>query len=221
MYAAASENDMRQLLSAPSQAATVAHPDKASAPTTEGETASITGLNHLVLVTDDMEKTVRFWCDVLGLWIKATVGAGKRPPGALIETEGWNRLYFFEMGNGDTIAFVEFLGQDVTAERSYFDQIWPGNGRPIVRPQKMDHIALNVDSKEDLVSYQSLLRAEGYEVSEVQELEGSPFVKSIYLYDPNGIPLEISTWDVANPATVSRAPEAYLTDPDPVPALKT
>ncbi|MBI3743859.1 MAG: VOC family protein [Chloroflexi bacterium] len=184
--------------------------------------AKITGFNHVVLVTNDMDKTVRFYRDLLGLKVKATVGAAKRPPG-LIGTradDAWKRLYFLELPNGDTLAFVEFPKMDTGAEASYFSGVWPGKGRAVTRPQKMDHVALNVDSRKALVAVQRKLRAAGHTVSDVQDLGGSPFVKSIYVYDPNGIPLEIASWDVNNRVWAKRRRGDWFADPDPVPALR-
>lgn len=176
----------------------------------------ITGINHLILVTNDMEVTVKFYRDLLGFELKATVGNESWTPGATL----WKRLYFFELANGDSIGFVEFPDQDSEAEASFFSQIWPGEGRSVTRPQKMDHIALNVDDREKLVALQTQLRDMGYTVSEIQELESPPFLKSIYLYDPNGLPLEISTWDLGDPAWERRTEGSLFMDPDPVPAIR-
>ncbi len=184
--------------------------------------ASITGFNHVVLVTNDMDKTVRFYRDVLGLKVKATVGVTTRPPGLIGRRSGdaWKRLYFFELGNGDTLAFVEFPGKDTRSDASYFQGVWPQGGRRVRAPRKMDHLALNVDTRKDLAAFQTRLREHGFQVSEIQELGGSPFVKSIYCYDPNGIPLEISTFDVRDPAGRDRPEKAWFADPEPVPALR-
>lgn len=182
----------------------------------------ISGFNHVVLVTNDMDQTVRFYRDILGLKVKATVGVNTRPPGLIgrRSDDAWKRLYFFELGNGDTLAFVEFPGRDTTAEASYFAGVWPQGGKQVRDPRKLDHVALNVDSRDDLVAFQRRLRDHGVAVSEVQELGGSPFVKSIYCYDPNGIPLEIATWDPKDPAWRDRPEKAWFADPEPVPALR-
>jgi catechol 2,3-dioxygenase-like lactoylglutathione lyase family enzyme len=181
----------------------------------------ISGFNHVVLVTNDMDKTVRFYRDVLGLKVCATVARETRPPGVITRSgDEWSRLYFFELGNGDTLAFAEFQGKDTTAEKSYFSGAWPGEGRPITRLQKMEHIALNVDSLRQLKAVQQRLRKAGFKVSEVQDLKGSPFVKSIYIYDPNGIPLEIATFDKKDPGWRTRKKGDWFRDPNPVPALR-
>ncbi len=78
----------------------------------------------------------------------------------------------------------------------------------------MDHLALNVGTLRQLKQVQKKLRDAGLTVSEIQDLAGSPFVKSIYFYDPNGIPLEIATWDRSVRSKAKR-----LSDPSPVAAM--
>ena len=178
----------------------------------------ITGFNHVVFVTDDMEKTVKFYCGVLGLKVKATVASSRKPSGLIGKqraADAWNRLYFFELGNGDTLAFVEFPGFDTMSESSFFINLWPGKGLLVQRPQKLDHVALNVEDRDALAAAQQRLREAGYAVSDLQELGGSPFVMSIYVYDPNGIPLEIATW-----GGESRGKSEWFVDPNPVPSLR-
>src|SRR4029077_10955742 len=51
------------------------------------------GVNHLALVTPDMDATVRFYHGVLGMRLVATVMAGPM------------RHYFFETAPGHTVAF--------------------------------------------------------------------------------------------------------------------
>ena len=62
------------------------------------------GINHLALVTPDMDTTVRFFVGVLGMRLVATTMAGPM------------RHYFFEMGPGNTIAFFEVKGAETFAK---------------------------------------------------------------------------------------------------------
>ena len=55
-----------------------------------------TGINHLAMVTDDMEATIHFWRDLLGTRLVAGLGDGKY------------RHYFFELSPDDMIAFFEW-----------------------------------------------------------------------------------------------------------------
>src|SRR5205085_3050744 len=54
------------------------------------------GVNHLALITPDMDKTVRFYHGVLGMRLVATLSAGPL------------RHYFFEIGPENTVAFFEW-----------------------------------------------------------------------------------------------------------------
>ena len=55
------------------------------------------GINHMAMVTGDMEKTTIFYRDALGMPLVGTFGnvPGRYP----------YRHYFFEVGDGNTIAF--------------------------------------------------------------------------------------------------------------------
>src|SRR5262245_2616863 len=59
------------------------------------------GLNHLALITNDLDRTTRFWHGVLGAPLVATLGTGAF------------RHYFFDVGQGATVAFFEYRGQRV------------------------------------------------------------------------------------------------------------
>ena len=58
------------------------------------------GINHLALVTPDMDATVRFYVGVLGMRLAATTMAGPM------------RHYFFETAPGNTVAFFEVKGAE-------------------------------------------------------------------------------------------------------------
>jgi len=55
-----------------------------------------TGINHLAMVTRDMDATIRFWRDLLDMRLVAGLGR----PGF--------RHYFFEISSQDMIAFFEW-----------------------------------------------------------------------------------------------------------------
>jgi len=61
----------------------------------EATTTYWRGINHLALVTNDMDATVRFYHGTLGARLIATIGV----PGF--------RHYFFEFGPQCTVAFFE------------------------------------------------------------------------------------------------------------------
>src|SRR4029077_14527481 len=91
----------------------------------EGELPRWRGVNHLALVTTDMDATVRFYHGVLGARLVATIG-----------TEGF-RHYFFEVGEQNTVAFFEYA--DV-----HHDRYAKPAGVPDPRASQFDHLSLNL-----------------------------------------------------------------------------
>jgi catechol 2,3-dioxygenase-like lactoylglutathione lyase family enzyme len=127
------------------------------------------GINHLAMVTGVMDKTIRFWRDLLGMRLVA--GLGK--PGY--------RHYFFEISKYDLIAFFEWPHAEPMEEKDH--------GRPVKGPFIFDHVSLGVETGEDLWQLYDKLQAAGFWVSEIID---HGFIHSLYTFDPNGIPIEFS-----------------------------
>ncbi len=127
------------------------------------------GINHLAMATGDMDRTIRFWRDLLGLRLVA--GLGK--PGY--------RHYFFEISPHDLIAFFEWPGVQPVEKKDH--------GYPVKGPFIFDHVSLGVETEDDLWEIKDQLEAAGFEVSGVID---HGFIHSIYAFDPNGIPIEFS-----------------------------
>src|SRR5713101_3401364 len=131
------------------------------------------GINHLALVTPDMDATVRFYAGVLGMRLVATTMAGPM------------RHYFFEMGNSaNSIAFFEVRGAETFAKPA---------GAPSHRAIQLDHLSFDVPDEHALEMLRKRLLEAGSEVTEVVD---HGFIRSVYFTDPNGIALEASWWVV-------------------------
>ena len=160
------------------------------------------GINHLAMVTGDMEKTVRFYRDVLGMPLVATTG--NRP-----DLYPY-RHYFFALGQGNTIAFFEWPGM--------LEEFHKPAGAPASGRVQFDHVSFNVESEEALLELKARLEQNEVEVTRVVDHR---IIHSIYFTDPNGIALEASYW--LNDPTVREAdysdPELFA-DPDPVPSAR-
>jgi catechol 2,3-dioxygenase-like lactoylglutathione lyase family enzyme len=146
------------------------------------------GINHLALATADMDRTVRFWRDLLGLRLVAGLG---RP--------GY-RQYFFEISETDLLAFFEWPSLEPVPEKEH--------GVPVKGPFVFDHVSLGVSTEDDLWEVKDRLEAAGIWVSEVID---HGFIHSIYSFDPNGVPVEFS-WNVPG-ADIRRRPS--MTDREP------
>jgi catechol 2,3-dioxygenase-like lactoylglutathione lyase family enzyme len=130
------------------------------------------GINHLAMATGDMDATIRFWRDLLGMRLVGGLGE----PGF--------RHYFFEISRTDLLAFFEWPGVKPVAPKQH--------GRPVKGPFVFDHVSFGVDSSEALWELKDKLDAAGFDCSDVID---HGFIHSIYAFDPNGIPIEFS-WTV-------------------------
>jgi len=127
------------------------------------------GINHLAMATGDMDRTIRYWRDLLGMRLVAGIG---RP--------GY-RHYFFEISENDLIAFFEWPGVQPVAEKDH--------GAPVKGPFVFDHVSFGVESEDMLWEIKGKLDAAGFWVSEMVD---HGFIRSIYSFDPNNIPVEFS-----------------------------
>ncbi len=125
------------------------------------------GINHLALATGDINTTVRFWRDLLGMRLVAALGK----PGY--------RQYFFEISPNDLIAFFEWPGVVPLEEKDA--------GRVIKGPFAFDHVAVGVEDDDALWELKDKFEANDIWVSEVID---NGFIHSIFTFDPNGISLE-------------------------------
>lgn len=156
------------------------------------------GVNHLALVTSDMDATVRFYHGVLGMRLVATLRAGPM------------RHYFFEVGPENTVAFFEVPSADKFAI--------PAGMPNEARKAQFDHLSFNVPDEEALHDLRRRLKAAGCEVTGVVD---HGIVRSIYFHDPHGIALEASWWALdATGRPSDYGDERTFADPDPVPAVR-
>ncbi|HYZ97451.1 MAG TPA: VOC family protein [Acidimicrobiales bacterium] len=157
------------------------------------------GINHLALVTNDMDATVRFYHGVLGARLVATLG------------DRSFRHYFFDFGPEQTVAFFEYPGIEL-------ESFAKPAGIPDPRAVQFDHLSFNLPDEDALEALQHRLKEHGCEVTDVVD---HGFVRSIYFHDPNGIALEASWWVVDATGRPARYDdETLFADADPVPAVR-
>jgi catechol 2,3-dioxygenase-like lactoylglutathione lyase family enzyme len=133
----------------------------------------IDAVHHAAYRCRDAEQTRWFYEDVIGL--PATAGLVlDTVPGTHAENPYMH--IFFELGDGNYIAFFDAPGD---ADPTWFE-----------RKDSFDmHIAVEVDSEEKLLAMQSRIRSFGIKCAGPID---HGFVKSVYMYDPNGIQFEIT-----------------------------
>lgn len=165
--------------------------------------SAYTGIHHLAMATRNMDETIKFWRDILGM--RLILGLGR--PGY--------RHYFFEISPGDTIAFFEWPDVEPVEEKDH--------GFPVKGPFVFDHVSIGVAEKNKLWEIKQVLEKAGYWTSEVID---HGFILSLYSFDPNGIAIEFS-WEVKefdprlNPKLLDTSPSPIaLEGPEPHPGRR-
>ncbi len=139
--------------------------------------AALSGVDHTARPTWKLRETVHFYRDIMGL-----------PLVHAITAKGWGREkeqhadfihFFFDSGEGSTIAFFYYIGTrqppELVVPRGYMAMA--------------NHTAWRVESEADLLSWQKRLEQQGVSVSQSVRHE---ILESIYFRDPNFYPLEIT-----------------------------
>ena len=129
-------------------------------PTPERPASSARGLHHVAIVCADVERTVRFYQELLGF-----------PLTEIVENRDYagSNHFFFDIGNGNLIAFFDFPGLDVEP----YAEVLGG----------LHHLAISVEP-ERWAALRGRLDDAGVEYL----LESG---SSIYLRDPDGTRVEL------------------------------
>ena len=154
----------------------------------------IRGVNHIALVCKDMAKTVEFYRDVLGMPLIKTIDL----PG------GHGQHFFFDIGNGDSLAFFWFPNSPAAQPGVAAPSQLPGGGDIASAHGSMNHLAFNI-APDRFDEYVDKLRAKGIKLGPVLNHDNSPsqvsaevtddvFVRSVYFWDPDGVMLEFAAW---------------------------
>ncbi|MFJ4770085.1 VOC family protein [Streptomyces uncialis] len=134
----------------------------------------VRGVDHAAFPTFAPQETIRFYRDVLGFpVVHATCALGWGP-----DNHPDFIHFFFDIGQGDRLAFFYYFGVD-----AYHDDRVP----ELIKRAR--HLALHVDTEEDLLEYRRRLDASEWKC-ELQVRHET--VESIYVTDPNGYLIEIT-----------------------------
>jgi catechol 2,3-dioxygenase-like lactoylglutathione lyase family enzyme len=134
--------------------------DRFLRPTGQRPASSARGLHHTALVSSDVERTVRFYQDVLGF-----------PLTELIDNRDYagSSHFFFDIGNGNLLAFFDFPGLDVGP----YQEVLGG----------LHHIAISMDP----AAWDAACRR--LEEAGIEHVVHSGV--SVYFRDPDGARLEL------------------------------
>jgi catechol 2,3-dioxygenase-like lactoylglutathione lyase family enzyme len=154
------------------------------------------GLHHLALVSSDMQRTVEFYTNVLGMKLKKGFDLD----------HGFGQHFFFDMGGGNELAFFWFRDAGkaqpgVSAPNTLVGR-QPGNITSV--HGSMNHVAFNV-APDRIDAYRDLLISRGVDCTSVvnhddvvtgaqsrtsEEATDRTWLRSFYFFDPDGIMLE-------------------------------
>jgi len=154
------------------------------------------GIHHIGLATHDMESTLDFYENVLGF--PAVVCEMIEPQGG-----GAIRHAFFDVGNGELIAFME--ANDVAGVARDFDT---GINRGLGSGSGMIHFAFKVADPSELAKKQDELTEKGVSLRGIVD---HGWCQSIYFRDPNFVQLEFCclTAELADAHTAKRKDDAW------------
>lgn len=129
-------------------------------PTDKRPASSARGLHHTALVSGDVERTVKFYQGILEF-----------PLTELIENRDYpgSSHFFFDIGNGNLLAFFDFPGLDVGP----YQEVLGG----------LHHVAISVEPSRWATLRDKLIAA-GVELAEHSEV-------SLYFRDPDGARIEL------------------------------
>lgn len=134
---------------------------------------TMNNIHHAAYGCRDAEQTRWFYEDILGLELAAAFYAD-RAPGSDEKTPFMH--LFFKMGDGNYIAF--FDAPEIT-EKEWLEK----------KHSFVMHIAFEVDDEAAMLAWQKEINAKGKSCLGPVD---HGFVKSVYMYDPNGIQVEIT-----------------------------
>ena len=171
------------------------------------ETFQYLGVNHVALVCKDMKETVDFYTNVLEMPLVKTLEIGNH-----------GQHFFFDAGNGATIAFFWFPDAPEAAPGIASQDQRPGSKFTSAHAS-MNHLAISIPL-EKFDEYVARLKQKGIKVHVINHADNAEgytvgvtdktWIRSMYFADPSGIAMELAAYTRAFRADdVAHAPATY------------
>jgi catechol 2,3-dioxygenase-like lactoylglutathione lyase family enzyme len=162
----------------------------------------VRGVDHVAYPTFDPAATVRFYRDVLGFPVVHSICAAGWGP----ERHPDFIHFFFDIGNGDRLAFFYYFGLEPFEGGPQGDAYSRFAADVPIFFIRSRHLAIHVDSEEDLLEYRRRLDHSEWPVEMQIQHET---IESIYTHDPNGYMFEMTR--ALRPVTPQEDLDAELT----------
>lgn len=148
------------------------------------------GVNHVALVCRDMAQTVDFYENVLEMPLVRSIGLGNH-----------GQHFFFDCGNGTTIAFFWFPDPPPFAPGVASQPLDVAKDGMMSAIASMNHLAIDIPA-ETFDAAVARLRSKGVDCHVINHSDGpdgapaeptdETWIRSVYFTDPNGIKLEFA-----------------------------
>jgi catechol 2,3-dioxygenase-like lactoylglutathione lyase family enzyme len=162
----------------------------------------VRGVDHVAYPTFDPAGTVAFYRDVLGFPVVHSICAAGWGP----EAHPDFIHFFFDIGNDDRLAFFYYFGLEPFDGGPQGDSYSRFGADVPVYFVRSRHLAVHVDSQEDLLEYRRRLDLSDWPVEMQIQHET---IESIYTHDPNGYMIEFTR--ALRPVTPQEDLDAELT----------
>lgn len=145
----------------------------------------VTGVDHAAFPTFDPAATIRFYRDMLGF-----------PVAHAIVAKGWGPAdhpdfihFFFDIGQGDRVAFFYYFGLAPLQDRGQGDAYAAFGPEAPLFFVRSRHLAIHVETEAELLEYKRRMDASAWPC---EMLVTHETIESIYVHDPNGYFVEIT-----------------------------
>jgi catechol 2,3-dioxygenase-like lactoylglutathione lyase family enzyme len=145
----------------------------------------LTGIHHVAYRCNDAKETVLWYREMLKMEFVLAIAEDQVP--STKEPDPYMHV-FLDAGGGNVLAFFELPTQ-------------PPMGRDPNTPQWVQHIALKVADRAELLAYKAHLESRGVDVLGVTD---HGIFHSIYFFDPNGHRVELACPDANEAAQLAR-----------------
>ena len=125
------------------------------------------GINHIAFVTKDIEATIEFYVNIVGLKLLRIRPLDHAPESTMV---------FFDLGQEEVLAFLKLADVDSTS------QLGIGG---------VHHFALNI-THEQYEGFRARAEAAGIPYNTIKH----EILTSISALDPNGLEVELSVWNI-------------------------